>query len=84
MNFTGQGSTEISADYKKGGKGVMKILVTEGAWLIAANLCNELYLKGYEIIACSPYSTGRNEYIRWGVKNFRKMERESYAIYSWS
>lgn len=53
----------------------MKILVTGGAGFIGTNLCNELRLRGHNVIACDLYNTDRDDYIRCDVRNYRNIDR---------
>ena len=50
------------------------ILVTGGAGNIGTNLCNELRLRGHNVIACDLYNTERDYYVRCDVRNHRQLQ----------
>ena len=52
----------------------MQILITGGAGNIGTNLCNELRLRGFKVIAVDLYNTEREDYIRCDVRNYRQLE----------
>jgi len=52
-----------------------KILVTGGAGFIGTNLVHELSARGHDVLAVDLSNTGRENYSRADVKNYRQIER---------
>jgi len=52
-----------------------KILVTGGAGFIGTNLVHELSARGHDVLAVDLTNTGRENYSRADVKNYRQIER---------
>ncbi len=52
-----------------------KILVTGGAGFIGTNLVLELKKRQNEVIVSDLYNTGKEDYVRADVRNFRQLER---------
>ena len=54
-------------------KNKTNILVTGGAGNIGTNLCNELRLRGHNVISVDLYNTERDNYVRSDVRNYRQI-----------
>jgi dTDP-glucose 4,6-dehydratase len=62
--------------------GMTDVLVTGSLGLIGSNLCNELKIRGYNIIGCDIIHSGIENFIRCDVSEYRQLERlvESYKF----
>lgn len=63
----------------------MNILVTGGAGFIGTNLCNEMRSRGLKVISCDLFNTGREDFLRCDVRNYRQIERvfEEYGHFDY-
>ena len=53
----------------------MKVLVTGSTGFIGTNLVNELEGRGHEVCGCDLVNSGRENYIRCDVREYRQLER---------
>jgi len=51
------------------------ILITGGAGFIGTNLARELRNRGHQVVTADLYHTGRDEYVRADVRNYRQVEK---------
>ena len=63
----------------------MKILVIGRAGFIGTNLCAELQIRGYKVIAVDIYNTDLDDYMRCDVRNYRQVEKifEKYGPFDY-